>query len=138
MLIKSDVNKLVYYWFKKLTDHAPIEEMIAMLSKDDLYMKFPETDFNNIDGFNNWYHAVTNKFFDQIHNILSLDISIESNIAKVTLVVNWQAKSWDPPEGYSKWVGVNAHQSWIVVEDSTGRPVIKSYKVEAFDDFIKL
>ena len=30
------------------------------------------------------------------------------------LVVNWQAKVWNPPDAKSKWLGMDACQTWVV------------------------
>ena len=30
------------------------------------------------------------------------------------LVVNWQAKVWNPPDAKSKWLGMDARQTWVV------------------------
>ena len=34
--------------------------------------------------------------------------------ADVKLVVNWQAKVWNPPDAKSKWLGMDARQTWVV------------------------
>lgn len=129
-----EIKKLVFQWFKKLTDHAPVEEMIAMLSSRSLTMKFPEVSFTTEADFRNWYKTVTNKFFDQVHEVKTLDITIDGPKANVFLVVNWQARTWEPPDGYSKWEGVYAHQTWIVERDpENGDPVISMYAVTDFD-----
>lgn len=134
-LTQADIKKLIYTWFKKLTDHAPVEEMVEMLDENDLEMKFPEATLKGVDDFKEWYHTVTHKFFDQVHELKMLDITIDGPQATVSLVVNWQARSWDPPAGYSKWDGVYAHQTWTVVADHPGEQpaVIQRYSVDKFE-----
>lgn len=128
------VKEFVYYWFKKLTDHAPMDELLSMLHTEDLLMKFPETVLQNENDFRKWYKTVTNKFFDQVHEIKMLEVSINGDTADVHLIVNWQARTWNPPDPYSKWEGVYAHQNWQVIKDrKTGKPVIRSYIVRKFD-----
>ena len=43
LLTTFEVKELLYDWFKKLTDHQPVEEMLQMLNTDKLEMSFPDT-----------------------------------------------------------------------------------------------
>lgn len=133
-LTTVSVKKLIYTWFKKLTDHAPVDEMLAMLNVDSLQMKFPEATLTSEQQFRDWYTTVTNKFFDQVHELKMLDVALDGDVATVELVVNWQARTWEPPAGYSGWEGVYAHQSWTVaISDKTGIPAITTYDVHTFE-----
>jgi hypothetical protein len=133
-LTTFEVKELVYYWFKKLTDHEPIEEMLQMLNTKKLEMSFPDTAIRSEEDFRSWYKTVTNLFFDQVHELKMLDIVINGDKADVKLVVNWQARTWEPPAGYSKWEGVYAHQTWLIEKNSnTGKPVISTYIVDKFE-----
>lgn len=133
-LTKFEVKELIYYWFKKLTDHDPIEDILPMLDTNDLEMHFPDTKIKSEEEFRGWYQTVTNRFFDQVHELKMLDIEINGTTANIKLVVNWQARTWDPPQGYSKWEGVYVHQSWVIQRNkSTGKPVINRYIVDKFE-----
>jgi hypothetical protein len=50
--------------------------------------------------------------------------------ADVSLVVNWQAKVWDPPAAKSKWLGFDAAQTWVVTRSAGGGAVISRYVVD--------
>jgi hypothetical protein len=133
-LTKLQVKQLIYDWFIKLTDHAPVEEMISFLNPVNLEMQFPEKTLTSIEDFRQWYEKVTNMFFDQVHELKMLDIVIGGSRADVNLVVNWQARTWQPPAGYSKWEGVYAHQTWVVEAASNAHgAMITSYLVNKFD-----
>lgn len=130
-----EIRELVFTWFRKLTDHAPIEELLALLKIDALQMKFPETTIDSRDGFIQWYEGVTRKFFDQVHETKSLDIELHHDSATVRLVVNWQARTWDPPEGYSRFTSMYAYQTWqISKEPNSGRAVIRVYSVDRLEE----
>ncbi|MCK9460311.1 MAG: nuclear transport factor 2 family protein [Proteobacteria bacterium] len=129
-----EVKELVYAWFKKLTDKAPAEELEAMLSAASLHMEFPGDSLRSQAEFRVWLHKVTNLFFDQVHDVLFLDVRLAGDKAEVNLVVNWQAKTWTPPAPYSEWTGSNVHQRWEVIRDpQSEKAVISEYIVGAFD-----
>ena len=133
-LTRFGVKKLVYTWFRKITDHAPVEEMIDMLDSSALEMTFPEATLKNTADFKEWYKTVIHKFFDQVHEVKMLDVELEGDTATVHLVVNWHALTWEPPAPYSKWEGVYAHQNWTVRKDRvSGKPVITKYYVTEFE-----
>jgi hypothetical protein len=63
-----------------------------------------------------------------------LSITPRGDRADVKLVVNWQAKIWDPPEARSKWLGFDAYQTWVVTRSPrTGKPVVSTYIVDKLD-----
>lgn len=134
-LTNLEVNELVYTWYKKLDVHAPVEEVLPLLVKKGLVMKFPEATLKSINDFKKWYKVVTNRFFDEIHNMKMLNINIEADTAIVKLVVNWQAHIWNPPDAKSKWLGFDALQTWIVKrEEDSGNAVIATYIVDKLDE----
>jgi len=135
-----EVKELAYNWFKKLTEHAPAEELLELVSSDaDLLIEFPNTPIKNADEFRAWLHNVTHTFFDQQHVLQMLDISIDGDKAKVRLIVNWQAKTWEAPNAYSKWEGYCVHQEWEVKKDTKrNKAVIVNYKVGEFDSFKRI
>jgi hypothetical protein len=131
-LTNLEVNELVYHWYKKLDVHAPVEEVIPLLSADNLEMRFPEATLKSIGEFKDWYKRVTHLFFDEIHDMKMLNIELEGDMARVKLVVNWQARIWNPPAAKTKWLGFDAIQTWTVKRDSgSGNAVIATYAVDA-------
>lgn len=136
-LTTYEVKELAYYWYKKLTDHSPVEELLDLVSADDdLFIEFPDCPIKNESEFRNWYKDVCNKFFDEQHIIHLLDIKLDGDHAKVKIIVNWQTKTWDPPAAYSKWEGYYVHQDWVVKKDiKRGKAVIVRYVVGEFDSF---
>jgi hypothetical protein len=132
-LTESEVKRVVDDWYLKLDVHAPVEELLPMLATEGLEMVFPEATLTTIDGFKGWYHAVTNRFFDEVHEMKRLDIAPRGDEADVSLVVNWQAKIWNPPDAKSQWLGFDARQTWIVARAADGRVVVKKYVVDGLD-----
>lgn len=136
-LTQSEVQELVYTWFQKITDKAPVKEMVAMLATNGLEMVFPERTLRSHDDFADWYagdQGVTYKFFDQVHDLKMIAVDLAGDTAAVTLVVNWQARTWTPPDPYSEWQGAYVHQSWTIKRNaSSDAPVIVTYRVGAFE-----
>jgi len=130
-----EVQELVYTWFRKLTYKAPADELAALLSTDGLEMEFPDDTMRNHAEFKEWLKKVTHLFFDQVHEIKFLAIDLDGDRAAVKLIVNWQARTWDPPAAFSEWTGAYVHQTWSVKRDEqSGRAVIVTYKVGQFDE----
>lgn len=133
-LTNLEVNILVYDWYKKLDVHASVEEVLPLLISEGLEMHFPEATLRSIKDFRIWYEDVTNKFFDEIHDMKMLNIDINGETATVKLVVNWQAHTWTPPAAKSKWLGFDAHQTLTIKRDQkTKEAVIATYIVDALD-----
>jgi len=133
-LNEAEVKEMVDAWYLKLDVHAPVDEVLPLLLDDGLEMRFPEATVKGYEGFKGWYTAVTNRFFDEVHDMKSLEIKPMGDTADVKLVVNWQAKIWDPPAAKSVWLGFDAYQTWIIVRSpESGKPVIKTYIVDNLD-----
>jgi hypothetical protein len=133
-LTQVEVFDLVYNWFRKLTIKDPIDEMMVMLSPVDLEMKFPERTLHNYTEFKEWYETVTHLFFDQVHELKLLTADILGEEAHVHLIVNWQARTWKPPAGFSEWQGFLITQEWVVKRDpASKKAVIVKYAVNHLD-----
>lgn len=131
-LTEEEVRLLVTDWYGKLDRHAPVEELLPLLDDERLEMRFPETTVRGAADFPRWYSAVTSEFFDEVHELASLDVSLEGDEAAVTLVVDWQRRTWDPPAARSTWLGFHAAQRWTVRRSpSRGIAVIATYIVDS-------
>jgi hypothetical protein len=130
-LTQADVQDLADVWYQKLDVHAPAAELLAMLADDELEMRFPEGTMRGHAGFGEWYDRVIRLFFDETHTVTQVALDPGANgLATVKVVVNWQAKVWDPPAPNSKWLGFDAYQTWQVRRDPNGQAVIVSYAVD--------
>jgi len=128
------IRRLAVEWYRKLDVHAPFEELVPMVARDGLEMLWPEGPTYGVDGFKGWYDRVIRTFFDETHEITSVDITRRGDEAEVRIVVNWQAKVWEPPEPRSRWLGMDARQTWTVRASEDGqRPVISRYVVDGLD-----
>ena len=133
-LTEAEVKELVDAWYEALDVHAPFEELVPLVAASGLEMYWPEGPTFGVDGFKGWYDRVTRTFFDEVHTMKSLDITPRGNQADVKLVVNWQAKVWNPPDAKSKWLGMDARQTWVVGRSDDGsRAVIQKYVVDGMD-----
>lgn len=132
-LTEPAIRAMVAQWYEALDRHDDLPTVLPYLVDDGLEMRFPEATARGHDGFTDWYRAVTNRFFDEVHQVSSVDIaSLTADRAEVKVVVNWQATFWDPPERSSRWLGFDAYQTWEVVAGPDG-PQIKTYVVDKLE-----
>jgi hypothetical protein len=144
-LLESEVKQLVNTWYAKLDVHAPVEELLPLLADNGLEMQLPEVTLHGHAEFIQWYERVIRTFFDEIHTMKELHITLteparetdvevdgSSTQAQVQLVVNWQARRWTPPAAKSEWLTFDAEQRWMIQRlPNTGKPVIVTYIVDA-------
>ncbi len=129
-LTDQEVDKLARDWYHALDVHVAVEDLLPMLATEGLTMVFPEATLHGIDDFKGWYRDVTHRFFDEIHTVKQVDSSPRGNESDVKVVVNWQAKVWNPPDAKSKWLGFDAYQTWVVTRAPSGQAVISKYTVD--------
>ncbi|RSS81800.1 nuclear transport factor 2 family protein [Streptomyces sp. WAC06614] len=114
-------------WYVALDQHVELAQVLEFIT-EDLEFKVPEDTFLGHEGFSGWYEAVTHRFFDEVHTVTKVEPVIEGDKAVVRVLVNWQARIWDPPAARSVWLGFDADQTWVVVPGPQG-PRISRYTV---------
>lgn len=97
-LTEDAIRSFAEDWYVALDRHVGLDEVLALIT-EDLEFKVPEDTFLGHQGFGRWYEAVTNRFFDEVHTVTKVEPVIEGDRAIVRVLVNWQAKIWDPPHG---------------------------------------
>ena len=128
-LTSLDVLNFTRDWYAALDRHDPLDDVTQYLTDSSLVMNFPEGTFRGIEGFQRWYDSVIHRFFDEAHRVDSVEVDFGADgLAHVDVVVNWQARCWDPPAAASTWLGFDATQSWTVAA-GPGRPRILEYTV---------
>src|SRR5919198_3623882 len=75
-LLESEVKQLVDTWYAKLDVHAPVEELLQLLADDGLEMRLPEVTLHGHAEFIQWYERVIRTFFDEIHAMKELHITV--------------------------------------------------------------
>jgi hypothetical protein len=113
-LNKENITAFVAAWYVALDVHAPIEECNKFLAKDGLRMVFPDGDITDLASFKTWYDRVTNIFFDENHNVQSVEATVSATEASLEVVVGWQASWFTPPAAKSRRVSLDATQKWVV------------------------
>lgn len=127
----QEARELADVWYKKLDVHAPAAELLPLVADDELQMKFPEGTLQGQSAFIGWYEGVIRKFFDEVHTLKEVTSTPVDGGVQVKVVVNWQAKVWNPPAAKSQWLGFDAYQTWIVKRsEKTGKVVISKYIVD--------
>jgi len=125
----QEIRKMANDWYSALDRHVPLPEALEFLVDEGLEMQFPEATARGHAGFAEWYKAVTNRFFDEKHVVTKVEGTVQGDEAWVSVLVHWEARMWDPPAPLSAWLGFDANQTWVVVQDGDGRPKIKTYIV---------
>jgi hypothetical protein len=121
----NEIRNFVTAWYKALDQHVAPAECAKMVADDNLEMIFPEKTLHGINDFLAWYAGgtysdgttapgVINIFFDENHNVVSVDAQISGTQATLDVVVAWQASLFEPPAAKSKRVSLDATQHWIV------------------------
>jgi hypothetical protein len=132
-LSQEEIAEYARAWYQKLDVHAPMVEILPLLS-EDAEMFWPEGVTKGHAGFESWYQRVIRIFFDEVHTVTEVTTAGGTGDVDVKVVVNWQAKVWNPPEAKSKWLGFDAYQSWVVRRSpESGKPVLVRYVVDKLD-----
>lgn len=134
-LTEDDVKRFMERWYLELLDtHAPAADVVACVA-DDAEMRFPEATVKGINAFRDWYDRIVHTFFDEVHQITRQVVAIadDGQSAEVKIELNWQARTWIPPEAKSRRIGFDAgHTHEVRRSASTGEPVIQVYGVDTF------
>lgn len=113
-MTEQQIHEFVAAWFLALDQHVPIEQCYALLADEGLRMQFPDGDIHDLPSFKTWYDRVTNLFFDENHNVASIDANIQGDQASLRVIVAWQASWFEPPAAKSKRTAMDATQDWVV------------------------
>lgn len=129
-LTTQEIRELAEAWYRKLDVHAPMVEVLPMLSEGGVEMHFPEATLATMAEFEGWYQRVIRIFFDEVHTVKEVSAEIDGDTARVHVVVEWQASIWNPPAASSARIKCDADQSWVVKRSPvSGKAVISVYTV---------
>lgn len=127
----EEIRDLANNWYRKLDVHAPVEDVLALLAEDGFEIRVPEGTFRGRDGFKGLYDGWIRHFFDEVHTVRKVSFTLVGDQAEVKVVVNWRARTWNPPEPKSKCIYEDAYQTWVVQRSpNSGQPVIVSYVLD--------
>ncbi|RKH59289.1 hypothetical protein [Corallococcus llansteffanensis] len=110
----EQIQRFTSAWYQALDQHVPVEECYRLLAEEGLRMQFPDGDIRDFDSFKKWYERVTHLFFDENHNVQSIEATLREDEAEVRVVVGWQASWFEPPAAKSKRVSLDATQRWVL------------------------
>jgi hypothetical protein len=121
----DEIKKFVAAWYRALDQHVAPAECAQLVSDKNLEMVFPEKTLHGVSDFLAWYAGgtysdgtqapgVINIFFDENHNVVSVDAQISGDQATLDVVVAWQASWFEAPAAKSKRVSLDATQRWVV------------------------
>jgi hypothetical protein len=127
----AEIEAFAVDWYRKLDGHAPMVEVLPMLSPDGLRMAFPEAALGGLAAFEGWYQGVIRIFFDEAHKVTLVKPTIKGATAVVKIIVRWEASRWKPPAARSERIVLDAFQTWKVRRSAaTGGLEITEYVVD--------
>jgi hypothetical protein len=121
----DNLKKFAAAWYLALDNHAPVDQLTAMLT-DDVQMVFPEATLPGINDFKAWYAGgtysngmeapgVINIFFDENHNVVSVERAGGTDAEpELKVVVAWQASWFEKPATKAKRTSLDATQAWTM------------------------
>lgn len=133
----AEVRELVARWFDLLSAHAPVEQILPLVSDHELEMVFPETTMTDEAQVRSWYTNVGRAYTEQSHTLVRLDVTAVADIpaADVDLEVVWRARRTSD----GAQLAFRAHQTWQVVRSFAGGvPVIERYRVQSLRELEQL
>ena len=121
----NQIKNFVAAWYRALDQHVAPAECALLVAEDNLEMIFPEKTLHGVSDFLAWYAGgpysdgttapgVINIFFDENHNVVSVEAQISGDQATLEVVVAWQASLFEAPAAKSKRVSLDATQRWVV------------------------
>jgi hypothetical protein len=132
----DNLKKFAIAWYNGLDIHAAAADLHPYLAGDGLEMVFPEKTMRTYDDFDEWLDAIYHTFFDENHNVHTVDMTSQTDTtADLDVVVAWQASWFTPPDAKSKRTAMNAIQRWTVQasdQNAYGLVILK-YAVDRFD-----
>lgn len=122
-ITQQQIAQFAAAWYQALDFHVPTDQICMLVAQDDVQMIFPEKTLHGLGDFKAWYSGgtyadgeqapgVINIFFDENHNVVSVDAAIHGDTAEARVVVAWQASSFNPPAAKSKRVSADFTQVW--------------------------
>ena len=108
---QAEIEAFVADWYRKLDIHAPPEQLVPLVTSG-VEMQFPEGMVCGAEEFRSWYEGVIRLFFDELHIVTRTGLSWREGRYLLDVVVNWQARRWNPPAPRSEWIGFDAYQRW--------------------------
>jgi hypothetical protein len=122
-ITEQQIKDFAAAWFRALDVHVPVEECTRFVAEADVEFVFPEKTCRGVGDFKAWYAGgdysdgtsapgVINIFFDETHNLQSVEAKISEDVAEVRVVVGWQASWFAPPAPKSNRTSLAATQQW--------------------------
>jgi hypothetical protein len=132
----ENIKSFVAAWYYALDIHAPASDCEKFLVDDGLQLVFPEKTMRSFAEFEDWLGFIYKTFFDELHNVVKVEIKNNGESgADLEVVVAWQASWFTPPDAKSKRTSMNAYQRWSI-KKSDKNPwglAIEKYAVDRFD-----
>lgn len=118
-------SEFVQQWFDLLSMHEPVDNLLSLVSEQDLEMIFPPDILRSHEDFRRWYKAVGEANRDQSHTVERLETRRRGDTVNVDVTVVWQTTQTSDDVTIRR----RAQQQWRLRELPDGRLVIVNYQV---------
>src|SRR5689334_3698824 len=127
-LTEAEVKQLVEDFYRGLDVHAATVDLVPLLDKEGLEMRFPEATLRGLADFDRWYNgSILRTYFDEVHTIKQLEVTLNTDKTQAEVKVNviWEASRWRSPAANSERLMMDAKQTWTARRSPrSGKPVI--------------
>lgn len=122
------VAEFAQKWFDELSNRAPVDRLLTLVSDTGLEMVFPEQTLTSHAEFVDWYEAVGKLFADQTHDVEELRTTVDGDRLFVKVTVRWAGVDLGKGEPFAFRVG----QDWTLRRGADGALRIQRYEVGDF------
>lgn len=129
-LTESAARQFVQDWYAARDRHAPVETQLDFLARNGLVLRFPEMTVRSHDDFRTWYSDITARFFDEVHDVQKVDVTLTSPVhADLSTLVRWQARVREPGTARRHWLAFDTSVTCsLVLQDGAVR--IRTYGID--------
>ncbi|MBX3427468.1 MAG: antibiotic biosynthesis monooxygenase [Pirellulales bacterium] len=130
-LTDAMVRRFAQEWFDKLSNRAPVEQLLALAADNGLDIRFPDARLRNHAEFAAWYASVGERFDEQEHVLESLATQPSEAGMLVFVTVVWKARQ----KSDGQRLAMRANQTWTLGRAGADNlPVVLSYNVNSLEN----
>ena len=92
------IESFIIEFFKQADNSAPLVWFLPYIDTEKFHMGWtPTCQFDNHEGFEEFYRNLTGNLFDRKHEVNDINIEVNGETAKITFNIHLTAKCWFPP-----------------------------------------
>lgn len=128
-MTETNALELVATWYKKVDEHAAVEEITALVDFSSFQIKNDAICVDSPESFGKWYSQLIGMFFDECHTIVESKTYWEGDTISVWVRVNAKGRMWQAPAPKSTLMEFDTAQVFMIREVN-GQPALTGFEVE--------